>query len=250
MRAYNIGVDEAGRGPVIGPLVVCALAIPEGDYSILEKMGVKDSKSLSKAKRGVISRSIREKCMTRGWKLGISICEPVKIDLNSIKSNLNTLEVELFSESIKKTVPSRTGGSIYVDACDTDQDRFGNNVKFSLGNEWSKWDIISKHRLDQSNLLVGASSIIAKDVRDSAISDLSEKLGMDIGSGYPSDPKTKIAVVELISRGTPHDCLRWSWSTVKNAWLSLHNSPVPTRSDGGGKYSQTDLRGLSDSNHK
>ena len=73
MRAYNIGVDEAGRGPVIGPLVVCALAIPEGDYSILEKMGAKDSKSLSKTKRGVISRSIREKCMNRGWKLGVSI---------------------------------------------------------------------------------------------------------------------------------------------------------------------------------
>ena len=83
-----------------------------------------------------------------------------------------------------------------------------------------------------------------------AISDLSKKLGLDIGSGYPSDPKTRRAVRELVSGTAPHDCLRWSWSTVRDAWISTHNSPVPLRHDEVGKYAQVDLRAWSDSNHK
>ena len=250
MRGYKIGVDEAGRGPAIGPLVVCAMAIPADDYPILEMLGVDDSKALSKSKRREISQLIRQRCSARGWKIGLSVCEPEKIDLNSVDSNLNALEVELFSDSIKKTVSSESFGSISVDACDTNEARFGDNLRSSLGDSWANWEIISKHRLDQSDLLVGASSIIAKDTRDKAISNLSEKLGIDIGSGYPSDPRTKRAIVELISGPTPHNCLRWSWSTVRDAWISFHNTPIPTRNDVNRNYSQTSLRTWLDSNHK
>jgi len=250
VRGYGIGVDEAGRGPVIGPLVVCALAIPMADYPILEEMGVADSKSLSKKKRGEMSRRIKIESANRGWKIGLSVCSPERIDMNSIESNLNILEAKLFSEAIKNTVSAKTGGEIFLDACDVDQVRFGKNVMSYLGNEWAGWDVTSEHKLDQSNLLVGASSIIAKDTRDLAISDLSKKLGLDIGSGYPSDPKTRRAVRELVSGTAPHDCLRWSWSTVRDAWISTHNSPVPLRHDEVGKYAQVDLRAWSDSNHK
>ena len=51
MGAYLIGVDEAGRGPAIGPLVVCALSIPIGDRGILTEIGVDDSKNLTRLKR-------------------------------------------------------------------------------------------------------------------------------------------------------------------------------------------------------
>ena len=43
-------------------------------------------------------------------------------------------------------------------------------------------------------------------------------MGLDLGSGYPSDPKTKSAVQELVKGERPHDCLRWSWKTVSDAW--------------------------------
>tara|TARA_Y100001936_G_scaffold53934_2_gene52525 strand:+ start:423 stop:1175 length:753 start_codon:yes stop_codon:yes gene_type:complete len=250
VREWGIGVDEAGRGPVIGPLVVCALAIPKADYAILEEMGVADSKSLSKKKRGEISRLIKIESANRGWKIGLSVCSPERIDMNSIDSNLNILEAELFSEAIKKTVSPKTRGEIFLDACDIDQVRFGKSVMSYLGNEWAEWDVTSEHKLDQSDLLVGASSIIAKDFRDLAISDLTKKLGLDIGSGYPSDPKTRRAVTELVSGNVPHDCLRWSWSTVRDAWITTHNSPVPLRCDVVGNYVQVNLRAWSDSNHK
>ena len=250
MRGFGIGVDEAGRGPVIGPLVVCALAMPMADYSILGEMGVADSKSLTKSRRGEISRLIEIESAKRGWKIGLSICSPERIDMNSVGSNLNILEAELFSEAIKKTVSAKTGGGIFLDACDVNQARFGENVMSYLGNEWAGWDITSEHRMDQSNLLVGASSIIAKESRDLAISELSKKLGLEIGSGYPSDPKTRRAIKQLVSGTTPHDCLRWSWSTVKDAWASIHKTPAPIRSGLGGGYVQVDLLSWSDSNHK
>ena len=60
MDMITIGVDEAGRGPVIGPLVVCSVAIPQDDHKLLTDYGVKDSKDLSAAKREEI----------RQWFLG------------------------------------------------------------------------------------------------------------------------------------------------------------------------------------
>ena len=173
-------------------------------------MRVADSKSLSKKKRGEMSRRIKIESANRGWKIGLSVCSPERIDMNSIESNLNILEAKLFSEAIKNTVSAKAGGGIFLDACDVDQVRFGKNVMSYLGNEWAEWDVTSEHKMDQSDLLVGASSIIAKDTRDLAISDLSKKLGLDIGSGYPSDPKTRRAVRELVSGTAPHDCLRLS----------------------------------------
>ena len=76
----------------------------------------------------------------------------------------------------------------------------------------------AEHKADENHPEVSAASIIAKVTRDRLIAEISNELGLDIGSGYPSDPKTKAAVIELVKGETPHDCLRWSWKTVENAW--------------------------------
>ena len=55
---FHIGIDEAGRGPAIGPLVVCALAMPESEKEILKSIGVKDSKKISRQKREEIAERI------------------------------------------------------------------------------------------------------------------------------------------------------------------------------------------------
>ena len=75
----------------------------------------------------------------------------------------------------------------------------------------------AEHKADENHPEVSAASIIAKVTRDKIIEQLKEEIGFDIGSGYPSDPKTKLAVAELIKGELPHDCLRWSWKTVENA---------------------------------
>jgi ribonuclease HII len=194
----NIGVDEAGRGPVIGPLVVCAFA--STSQSHLRELGVKDSKDLSVKRRNELFPILSM------MPHKVIICSPERID-NS--TNLNTLEVELFAEALA----AMPDGEIMLDACDVNANRFANNVSKLSGRVCS-----AEHKADENHPEVSAASIIAKVTRDRIVSEISEELGFDIGSGYPSDPKTKAAVIELIKGDKPHDCLRWSWKTVENAW--------------------------------
>jgi ribonuclease HII len=94
---------------------------------------------------------------------------------------------------------------------------------------WDDWSIESLHGADLHCLAVAGASILAKVTRDNVMKQISEDLEMDVGSGYPSDPKTIEAVVNLVQAEQPHDCLRWGWATVKNAWESVHSTPLPMR---------------------
>lgn len=194
----KIGVDEAGRGPVIGPLVVCAFA--SISQSSLRELGVKDSKDLSPKKREELFEILSE------MPHRVVVCPPERID-NS--DNLNHLEVELFAEALA----AMPDGQIMLDACDVDAQRFARNV-----SALSKRECMAEHKADENHPEVSAASIIAKVTRDRIVRELSEEIGVDLGSGYPSDPKTKKAVIELVKGERPHDCLRWSWKTVENAW--------------------------------
>ena len=90
-------------------------------------------------------------------------------------------------------------------------------------------------------MVAGAASILAKVRRDEAISVIESQLGITIGSGYPSDPLTKGAVKQLVSGELPHECLRWSWSTVSDAWNEVRGGPVPLRAANGSVSLQPSL---------
>jgi ribonuclease HII len=95
--------------------------------------------------------------------------------------------------------------------------------------------------MDSQNVVAGAASILAKVRRDDAISVIEAQLGIAIGSGYPSDPLTREAVKELTSGELPHECLRWTWSTVSDVWREVHGGPVPIRTAGGSAALQSSL---------
>ena len=229
IRMYHIGVDEAGRGPAIGPLVVCALGMPESEKEILESMGAKDSKSITRKKREELSEQIYLEATKRNWTIGMIVCDASRIDIERNKTDLNKLEVELFKEAIYATGMTRKKGIILADACDVNEQRFRERVRTALGHEWNQWEINARHKMDSEEILVGAASILAKVCRDKEIEKISEALGVDIGSGYPSDPKTKDAVKKLVESEFPNKFLRWSWATVKNAWINTHETPIPIR---------------------
>ena len=92
-----VGVDEAGRGPVLGPLVVAAVAVPADSLQRLIELGVDDSKTLSAAKREELNEII---CKEPNWLVSIIECSPERIDLTMEKKTLNDLEVDLFGEAI------------------------------------------------------------------------------------------------------------------------------------------------------
>ena len=241
MGIRHIGVDEAGRGPAIGPLVVCALSIPADDRAILTELGVDDSKNLAKRKRETIHSEIIAISEKRDWGIGLITCDALSIDLWMESGTLNSLEVRAFADAISKVAPSSFGFSVFLDACDVDAERFGRNVSSSMKKIGGDFKIFSEHRMDSKDVVTGAASIIAKVNRDWAIEKLSEELDIDLGSGYPSDPKSKAAIEELCSRDSPEDCLRRKWKNVERAWLSHHRIPIPPRSNEAGNSFQSAL---------
>ena len=103
------------------------------------------------------------------------------------------------------------------------------------------WRIDAKHRMDSEEVLVGAASILAKVCRDKEIRRINNLLDIDIGSGYPSDPKTKEAVKKLVDSELPNQFLRWSWATVENAWNEVHDTQIPIRQELGDIRIQSSL---------
>ncbi len=232
-RMWAVGIDEAGRGPVVGPLVVAAVRVPLSDVELLVSNGVTDSKLLSATRRQEIAAWLYDEARERNWGIAVHSSSPWMIDVAMQATNLNDHEVEIFASLARSVTPTNIraeGGILQLDACDINTRRFGNNVASRIASwPWQDWTITSEHGADLSMPAVGAASIIAKVARDEAINALSVKLGINLGSGYPSDPLTIAAIPELLSGNEPHDALRWRWATVEEAWIKLHGIEPPTR---------------------
>ena len=196
-----IGIDEAGRGPVIGPLVVCGVAVLEDRLEKLEKFQLRDSKKLTPGRRKVMARRIRK----------FAECHTVHIQANDIDNlrskNINLNEIEKIA--IKKILSITNPKIAYIDCLDVNPQRFCDEME----NFRDDLKVVAEHKADDTYAIVAAASIIAKVERDAEIDKLKKEY-KDIGSGYPSDPKT-IAFLEKYSHQNLPDFVRKSWATVK-----------------------------------
>jgi len=195
------GVDEAGRGSMLGPLVVAGITISRSKINLLKKLGVRDSKKLSPVTRERLYKKIIE--VVDDYHV-IRI-PPRIIDKSVSNHSLNHLEAKYMAKVISKLSPS----TAFVDSCDVNSKRFGKEISKLTSNT----KIRSYHHADSKFITVSAASILAKVSRDRAITRLSKK--HDIGSGYPSDPKTKVFVKKSIRRNQNLAFLRKSWKPVK-----------------------------------
>lgn len=207
------GVDEAGRGPVIGPLVIAG--ITASNQSVLQDIGAKDSKKLTPKQREFLAQKIR----TIADEIEIIIITAADIDDMRKVMTLNEIEVHGFTKVIKKLKPE----ICYVDAADVNDTRFGNNIEQYLSK---KTNIISKHKADNIYPIVGAASIIAKTKRDQEVkkieTQLTKKLALPLGSGYPADPITQKFLqtwVKEYGKLPPHT--RQSWKTAQTILRSV-----------------------------
>ena len=195
------GVDEAGRGSMLGPLVIAGITINKSKINLLKKLGVRDSKKLSPVARESLYKKIIE--VVDDYHM-IRI-PPRIIDKSVSNHSLNHLEAKYMAKVISKLSPS----TAFVDSCDVNSKRFGKEIS----NLTLNTKIRSYHHADSKFITVSAASILAKVSRDRAITRLSKKY--DIGSGYPSDPKTKVFVKKSIRRNQNLTFLRKSWKPVK-----------------------------------
>lgn len=198
-----MGIDEAGRGPVIGPMVVCGVYVNENTLEEIGSMGLKDSKKLSAKKREEFDARLRTFC---DFELFILHAHEIDARVSS-EDTLNQLEVNCFSHLIKSKKPHVA----YVDACDVNAERFGVNIKKNLDFEL---EIVSEHEADSKYPIVSAASIIAKVHRDSLIEGIAEAFGEDIGSGYPADPVTIEFLKSYYKKNKKlPECARKTWKT-------------------------------------
>ena len=209
------GVDEAGKGPVLGPLVVAAVAVKNAKE--IENLGIKDSKQLNATKRKELAKLIKE-----GYDYAVEVIEAETVDKYRRQNKLNELNREAFERVISKLNPNVA----YVDAADVNESRFGKQIKERLTNQ-KDTDVISMHKADAKIDVVAAASIIAKETRENEIRKLKGKIG-DFGSGYPSDERTiKFLKSFYADNGKWPTGTRKSWKTVERI------RPVKTLDDFG-----------------
>ncbi len=197
------GIDEAGRGPVIGCMVICGISFKEEAISKLIDLGVVDSKKLSAKKR----RYLFQKIIDLAEDYSILEISPQIIDRYVFEKKLNVLELEKFIEIIN----SLKADIFYVDCPDVNPKRFLKNIQNHLKQNKK---IICEHRADLEYPAVSAASILAKVRRDSIIEDYKKKYG-DIGSGYTSDPITITFLKKYYAKNRRFlSIVRKSWSTL------------------------------------
>ena len=176
------GVDDAGRGSIIGPLAIAGVLLDEKDLPKLMDLGVKDSKRLSPRRREELVADIKELAL----KYHVAMLSPAEIDIvvetGKKLHKLNRLEAQAMAAVITVLEPEVA----YVDAADVLADRFKQHIAENLT---FKVQIISEHKADANYPIVSAASIIAKVERDRALSALREKYG-NMGCGYATDSST------------------------------------------------------------
>jgi len=200
------GIDEAGKGPVLGPMCVAGLLVDENKLDRLVKLGVKDSKKLTPKKRESLSVEINK----LADKIFILEVEPGQIDGLRKVITMNEIMVACYVKVLEELKPE----SAFVDAADVIAERFGENIKKKYSCDLN---ITSEHNADEKYPIVSAASILAKVRRDELVRDIGKNVGIEIGSGYPADPKTIKFLEDWVrEHGTLPDFARSSWETSKN----------------------------------
>jgi len=207
----GFGVDEAGKGPVLGSMFAAAV---RADPDSLPD-GVGDSKGIAPARRERLDERIREAADA------VAVAEIPVERIDDPDTDMNTLTVAAHSEALSAV--AREGLTGTVDAGDTNAERFGRRVAERVD---PTVDIAAEHGADETDPLVGAASIVAKVARDSHVESLADAHG-EVGSGYPSDPTTRQFLADYVeAHGDLPECARESWSTCADVLAAAQQSTL------------------------
>jgi len=203
----TVGIDEAGRGPVIGPMVIAGVMTDEKDIIRIEATGAKDSKLLSPLQRERLYEVITKLDYA---DYNIRIIPPSEIDdaLNSVNLNLNSLEALHSAMIINKLKPKRA----LIDLPSNNRQTYEQYIKINLN---VACELVCEHKADVKYPLVSAGSILAKVTRDAEIEKIKKDIGIDFGSGYPSDPKTVAFLKKNFDNPKYSNIFRKTWDSYR-----------------------------------
>lgn len=218
MKEFIIGIDDAGRGPVIGPMVLAGVLIEKKHEKILKEWGAKDSKLLIPKKRTEIAEKILNE-----FSHHITLTFPDEIDSRtSIGTNLNRIEAIKSSEiinSLMKGIAQKDINEkikIIIDCPSPNTESWKNYLKKYIEKPELAL-LLCEHKADLNYISCSAASIIAKHTREIEIKKIKQKFRIDFGSGYASDPITQKFLDENLKEFENLGIIRKSWDTFRKA---------------------------------
>jgi ribonuclease HII len=213
------GIDEAGRGSVLGPLIIGYCSLTKEQEKYFKDLGVKDSKLLSKSKRKEFFKKIIDNCVQ--YSIIAIPAEEINILMN--RYSLNEIEAMKTVEIILKF--KKKPKKLILDCPDTNAEKYKERVLNILKkqNIINDIEIISEHKADYNYISVSCASVLAKVTRDQLMNDL---VGQEL-SGYSSDLKTieYIKTYILENKKIP-PFARDKWSTIENIISSLYQKKI------------------------
>jgi len=215
MPSLVLGIDDAGRGPVIGPMILAGVLLEKKDEAELKKLGVKDSKQLSPRRREFLAQEIKK--LAKDYHI-VKVSASEIDSLMAKKINLNKIEAikaaEIINELTKNFEKNLDYIEIIIDCPSVNIKAWQDYLLQHIKKE--KIKIRCEHKADVKYVVVSAASILAKTTRDAELEKIKQQYKIECGSGYPSDPlcikflKTPEAK-ELAKKGL----VRKSWQTWK-----------------------------------
>jgi ribonuclease HII len=207
----TIGIDDAGRGPIMGPMILAGVLVDDKIEKSLKKYPIKDSKQLTHPKRIELSKIIKEHVIA----FHIEKTTPVQIDTAlTTGTNLNTLEAIKTAEIINALNKKTKKIKVIVD-CPSTNTLAWKKTLISFVEHPSNLDISCEHKADVNHLPVSAASIIAKVQREEEVEKIKKEFG-STGSGYTSDPYTIEFLKQHGKRLKNSGIFRKTWQTWKN----------------------------------
>lgn len=216
LKMKLLGIDDAGRGPVIGPMTLAGVIITEEQESEIRALNAKDSKLLSPIQRKKIAEALKPK-----FTHFIVTSSAKQIDDSS---NLNYLEAIKTAQIINYLTENETETTkAIVDCPSVNIQAWSKDVQELLENP-DKIILSCEHKADANHPIVGAASILAKEQREDEIKKIKEKFQIEFGSGYPADPRTKTFLEKNFDKEEYIPIIRFSWNTVKKLFKAKASS--------------------------
>ncbi|MBP1985868.1 ribonuclease HII [Halolamina salifodinae] len=209
-----VGADEAGKGPVLGPMVAGAVRAAPGDLPA----GLADSKKLSSARREELAEKLREHPEIRVTTAAI---QPARID--APETDMNSLGVTAQAEAVAAV--AEPTDDVVADAADTDEERFGRRLRDAVAEAGTTVDVTAEHGADETYAVVSAASVVAKVERDRLMAEIDAEYDQAVGSGYPADPTTRAFLAGYVEEsGELPACARTTWSTCEDVLAAAEQS--------------------------
>jgi len=208
-----LGIDDSGRGPVIGPMIMAGCLIDSELEKEFRQEGVKDSKKLIDKRRETLAEIVRNKALS----YNIIVISPREIDgRTNAGINLNRIEAIKAADIINSTNKGFDKIKVVVDCPSPNIEKWTNTLKAYVDKK-DNLEFVVEHKADVNHIACSAASIIAKSQREKEVRKIKRAIGKDFGSGYPSDPVTCKFLSEYAKEHKKDGIFRETWATWKNS---------------------------------